>query len=388
MKEDKQIDMLLKQVLSVTKEPDDLLNQTIISKAKERNAMSKKRRMPMVAAAALIILALSGTALAASRFLGTEKVAEKFEDYKLADAFKGKDAVSINKTVQSGQYDITLLGIVSGTEISDYIATGDEEILSDRTYAVVAIANTDGTPMPSTSDENYGQEPFFVSPLIKGLKPWQYNIATMNGVYQDFVEDGILYRLMECNNVEMFADRGIYLCVSDTTFYSVDAYDYDELTGEIAPNSEYAGINVLFDLPIDISKANREKADAYINEMEAGQNEKDLKDEDEINERVDTPALKNAEGDVEERVAAGTLLKDSVMELTADVDGAATYTYEAKDGSGVNLYVILEDIFAGIEEGFSPQTVEINGDEESVQYIVAYRKDADGKMYGMMYQFQ
>ncbi|HAB61689.1 MAG TPA: hypothetical protein DCE48_13520 [Lachnospiraceae bacterium] len=123
--------------------------------------------------------------------------------------------------------------------------------------------------MPSTSDENYGQEPFFVSPLIKGLKPWQYNIATMNGGYQDFVEDGIMYRLMECNNVEMFADRGIYLCVSDTTFYSVDAYDYDELTGEIAPNSEYAGINVLFDLPIDISKANREKADAYINEMEA-----------------------------------------------------------------------------------------------------------------------
>lgn len=388
MKEDRQIDMLLKQVLSVTKEPDDLLNQTIISKAKERNAMSKKRRMPMVAAAALTILALSGTALAASRFLGTEKVAERFEDYKLADAFKGKDAVSVNKTVQSGQYDITLLGIVSGTEISDYIATGDEEILSDRTYAVVAIANTDGTPMPSTSDENYGQEPFFISPLIKGLKPWQYNIATMNGGYQDFVEDGIMYRLMECNNVEMFADRGIYLCVSDTTFYSVDAYDYDELTGEITPNSEYEGINVLFDLPIDISKANREKADAYINEMEAGENEKDSKNEEKINESVDTSALKNTEGDVEERVAAGTLLKDSVKELTADVDGAATYTYESKDGSGVNLYVILDDLFAGIDEGFSPQTVEINGDEESVKYIVAYRKDADGKMYGMMYQFQ
>lgn len=388
MKEDKQIDMLLKQVLSVTKEPDDLLNQTIIAKAKERNAMSKKRRMPMVAAAALTILALSGTALAASRFLGTDKVAEKFEDYKLADAFKGKDAVSVNKTVQSGQYDITLLGIVSGTEISDYIATGDDEILSDRTYAVVAIANTNGTPMPSTSDENYGQEPFFVSPLIKGLKPWQYNIATMNGGYQDFVEDGIMYRLIECNNIEMFADRGIYLCVSDTTFYSVDAYDYDELTGEIAPNSEYEGINVLFDLPIDITKANREKADAYINEMEAGKNKKDSKDEEEINESVDTSVLKNVEGDVEERVADGTLIKDSVKELTADVDGAATYTYEAKDGSGVNLYVILEDIFAGIEEGFSPQTVGINGDEESVQYIVAYRKDADGKMYGMMYQFQ
>lgn len=388
MKEDKQINMLLKQVLSVTKEPDDLLNQTIISKAKERNAMSKKKRMPMVAAAALTILALSGTALAASRFLGTENVAEKFEDYKLADAFKGKDAVSINKTVQSDQYDITLLGIVSGTEISDYIATGDDEILSDRTYAVVAIANTNGTPMPSTSDENYGQEPFFVSPLIKGLKPWQYNIATMNGGYQDFVEDGIMYRLIECNNVEMFADRGIYLCVSDTTFYNVDAYDYDELTGAITPNSEYEGINVLFDLPIDISKANREKADAYINEMEAGKNKKDSKDEEEINESVDTSVLKNVDGDVEERVADGTLLKDSVKELTADVDGAATYTYEAKDGSGVKLYVILEDIFAGIEEGFSPQTVEINGDEESVQYIVAYRKDADGKMYGMMYQFQ
>lgn len=268
MKDDKQIDMLLKQALSDVKEPDALLNQEIISKVKENNGMSKKRKMPMVAAAVLAILVLSGTAYAASRFLGTEKVAEKFENYKLADAFKSKDAVSINQTVQEGKYDITLLGIVSGSGISDFISTGDGEVLLDRTYAVVAIANTDGTPMPSTSDDNYGKEPFFVSPLIKGLNPWQYNVVTMNGGYQDIVEDGIMYRLMECNNVEMFADRGIYLCVSDTVFYNVDAYNYDEVTGEITPNPQYEGVNVLFDLPIDVSKADHQKADAYINDME------------------------------------------------------------------------------------------------------------------------
>lgn len=383
MKDDKQIDMLLKQVLSDTKEPDALLNQTIISTAKERSGMSKKRRMPMVAAAALAILALSGTALAASRFLGTEKVAEKFEDYKLADAFKSEDAVSINKTVQTGKYDITLLGMVSGTEISDYIATGDGEILSDRTYAVVAIANTDGTPMPSTSDEDYGKEPFFVSPLIKGLKPWQYNVATMNGGYQDFVEDGIMYRLMECNNVEMFADRGIYLCVSDTTFYNVEAYNYDEITGEITANSQYEGINVLFDLPIDVSKADSKKADDYVNEMEEGQSEENT----EVGDEKDNQSLTNEDISVEERLAGTTLIEDSVKELTADKDGAATYKYEAQDGSGVDLYVILKDVFAGIEEGFSPQTVLLGTDEKN-QYIVVYRKDADGRMYGMMYQYK
>ena len=386
MKEDKQIDMLLKQVLSVTKEPDDLLNQTIISKAKERNNMSKMRRMPKVAAAVLTILALSGTALATSRFLGTEKVAEKFEDYKLADAFKSEDAVSINKTVQAGKYDISLLGIVSGNEISDYIATGDGEILSDRTYAVVAIANTDGTPMPSTRDEDYGKEAFFISPLIKGLKPWQYNVATMNGGYQDFVEEGIMYRLMECNNVEMFADRGIYLCVSDTAFYNVDAYNYDEITGEITANPQYDGINVLFDLPIDVSKADSKKADSYISEMEAGDSEEDTKVEDD-KENTDISSFTDEDMSVEERIAGATLLEDSVKELTADEDGAATYKYEAPDGSGVDFYVILKDLFDGIEKGFSPQTVQV-GDNEKIQYEVVYRKDADGKMYGMMYQYK
>lgn len=74
--------------------------------------------------------------------------------------------------------------------------------------------------MPATSEPEYGQDPFFVSPLIKGLKPWQVNITTMNGGYSEAVIDGIMYRLIECDGVEMFADRGVYLAVSNGSSFS------------------------------------------------------------------------------------------------------------------------------------------------------------------------
>lgn len=62
--------------------------------------------------------------------------------------------------------------------------------------------------MAATSDPEFGPDPFFISPLIKGQEPWRANIATMNGGYADTVIDGIMYRLIACDQVEIFADRG------------------------------------------------------------------------------------------------------------------------------------------------------------------------------------
>ncbi len=54
---------------------------------------------------------------------------------------------------------------------------------------------------------------FFISPLVKGLEPWQYNIGTMNGSYCEDIVDGIRYRIIQCDDIEIFADRGVYLSV-------------------------------------------------------------------------------------------------------------------------------------------------------------------------------
>ena len=68
----------------------------------------------------------------------------------------------------------------------------------DRTYIVSAVSRTDGVGMPENmSDDAYGDMRFFVSPLIEGCNPALVNIISMDGVYTEFVQDGVLYRLTE-----------------------------------------------------------------------------------------------------------------------------------------------------------------------------------------------
>lgn len=263
---DKNIDKILRQALSPTAEPSEELNNKILLRAKENENMKlRKKRIFIITAAAVI--ACAATAAAAIRYLAPKEIAQSVSDNSLARAFESKDAVEVNETQEYGGYRVTFLGVISGSGLSDFTASADGVELEDRTYAVTAIEKSDGTPMPSASDDNYGEVSFLVSPLIKGLNPVQFNAFTMNGGYTDIVKDGILYRLAECDNVEMFADRGAYLCVSTSMSYDINAYNYDEKTGDITRNNNYDGLNALFELPLDKSRADRDEADKYIKEI-------------------------------------------------------------------------------------------------------------------------
>lgn len=195
-----------------------------------------RKKAVFVPLVAILALLMSIGVFAAWNLLKPEKVAEEMEDDALARAFESKKAIRINETQIDGGYKITLLGLVSGEGISDF--SGEE--LKARTYAVLAIENEDGTPMPDTSDDEYGKVSFFISPLVKGIKPWQFNIYFMEGGYTEFVKDGIQYRMIDCDSIEMFADRGLELCVIGNSFtYSTEAFAYNEQTGEITPNEAY-----------------------------------------------------------------------------------------------------------------------------------------------------
>jgi hypothetical protein len=151
---------------------------------------------------------------------------------------------------------------VSGEILSE--RTGSAwELHPNRTYVAVAIENADGTDMTKEYENN-----FFVSPLIQGLKPWSYNIASMNGSYSEKVVDGVLYRVIECDSIEVFADKKLYLAISDTAFFSREAFDYDEETGHITENTAYEGTNVLFEFELDESKADPVKAEEYLKQLE------------------------------------------------------------------------------------------------------------------------
>ncbi len=43
---------------------------------------------------------------------------------------------------------------------------------------------------------------------------------------------------------------------------------FDEATGEITRNEGYEGVNALFLLPLDKGKADKEKAEAYLKQLE------------------------------------------------------------------------------------------------------------------------
>lgn len=259
------VDALLKKALKSTEKPDPqlLLNikKNLIKEETNVNKKIVRRSLGTVAAAVLAFMVLTTTAFAAWYFLHPSEVADNVGNTALSTAFESNSAININESVTSGVHTFTLLAIVSGEDISDhpiYSITG--EIQSDRTYAVVAVQKTDGSPMPSPMDETY--EPFTVSPFIKGESHWRINAFTMDGGSITMVSDGILYLLADYANITIFADRGIYIGVNTGLTISgiMDAFVFNEQTGEITANPDYDGSSAVFMLPIDKSLADPVRA--------------------------------------------------------------------------------------------------------------------------------
>lgn len=270
------IDDLLKAALAPIELPGQELNDQILRKAKERQNMEKnkqvhyKRRIPAAALVAACTIALcSTTVFAVYKYLTPAEVATEANDNNLQKAFMSKDAILVNETQESGGYRITLMGSVAGKNISDFLSTDEHgELEDDRIYTIVSIERADGTPMPDTSSDEYGQEDFYVSHYIRGLNPAQYSLMSMGGGYTALVRDGVQYRILDMQNIEMFADKGIYVGVCSGTFYDNGAYLYDETTGEMRCNENYAGVSALFELPVDQTKADPAAAAAYLKELE------------------------------------------------------------------------------------------------------------------------
>jgi hypothetical protein len=293
------VDFLLQKALRSSETPDAGLVQKTKQQykfIKEEHILEKKslrRSLSAVAAVAAAVLLITTTAFAAWYFLNPSDVAEKVGDRALSAAFTGEDAININASATSGDYIFTLLAVVSGSDLTDmpYYSNGD--LRDDRTYTVLAIERADGAPIDNRSEDttmssNVGlgegsvvhaeldetgemnlSPTFFASPLVKGEKPWEVNVITMNGAYYETVVDGVLYRVVECDNIMMFADRGLYFGVATGVFCNNQTFAFDERTGEISVNPAFDGASAVFDLPIDASAADPAKAAQYLESLNA-----------------------------------------------------------------------------------------------------------------------
>lgn len=246
----------------------------------EKNRLEEKEKIIMIkkiiTIAACITLACVSTVFAAYKYLSSEQIAYKMKDNKLATVFNEKENIFNQQSETIGDYKATIIDITSGKNISDF-KSSSWDIHPERTYVVVAVEKADGTEM------TYDDE-ILVTPLIEGFEPWTYNIFTMHGSYSANIINGILYRIIEFDNIEYFADRNIYLAVLNNGFYDSNAYNYDVKTGLITRNNSYEGTNILFNLDIDKSKANPKKSEEYIKEI---QEEWNSDNTDEIDDVLD-----------------------------------------------------------------------------------------------------
>lgn len=212
----------------------------------------------------VFLLALSSTysvyAIVKKTFPSAGKALEDMGKTEIASYFDGSNTGDFKETGKDDTYTYTLLGVTEGQRL-DGSNKGEEGF-----FAVVVIQKNDGTKL-TLSEYNSDNQYHFISPLIQGLKPWKYNLASMNGRVSMVEQDDVIYVLIECDEINYFADRTIYLCISDTFVYSSNAYNYDEETGDISRNENYPGLNLLFEIPMDESKADEEKANEYIERM-------------------------------------------------------------------------------------------------------------------------
>lgn len=370
--DDRELDKMIKNALSTDFKPDLSLDEAILKKARERK-MKKSNLMKkylIVAIVAMFVIAGSVVAFAVWQYLTPHEVALASGDEKLAEAFKAPNSILVESTKIEAGYEVTLLGVVSGENLAESEFYTNGELASDRTYAVVAISNEDGTPMPDTSDEAYGQKQFFVSPLIQGLNPVVYNIITMNGGYLEMVKDGIMYRIIECDNIEPFADRNLYLCVSDTTFYHRNAYAYDEASGLITANESYEGLNLLFDLPLDKAKADETAAMKYLESLNSEPEVNSGESEAASNQMIPFDVLENIT--VEEVLKYWTFVAEEVV--TVNEDGMIEY-FRSTDQGSMGGSVMLEAIFNDGETGYS-QRMSLGGNNQENHAVLFHRDDA------------
>lgn len=240
----------------------DLLRARARELEKERNDMTlgRTKKMAVLAAACIALLAVSVSAAVA--WLTPAQVAEEYDQPLLAEAFSGPDAITLNETVESGDFAITLLGLVSGRNL-DVL---NQDLDADHTYSVLALRRLDGTPLET---QTFDFISYTMTPLAAGCSPTAVNNWTLDAGASGHAVDGVYYYLLDTKSIEMFADRTVYMA-----FYEGGAPNNTIFTvaedGTIAFCDDFTGVQALFTLPLDPSKADPAAAADFLEKYDTG----------------------------------------------------------------------------------------------------------------------
>lgn len=178
----------------------------------------KLLKHPVAIVAIAILLMISASAVALR--LSASQVVDGMGQHILAQAFEDNNAVTVNETVESGDYAITLMGLISGSNLDKW----NSDVDATHTYAVVALDRLDGTPL----------------------------------------EKEAFYFLLNTSDLGIFADHTVYLAFYEDSFApSAEKFAVAE-DGSIAFTEDYQGAHALFALPLNPSLANPAAAESMM----------------------------------------------------------------------------------------------------------------------------
>ncbi|MCI8552312.1 MAG: hypothetical protein HFF56_04850 [Lawsonibacter sp.] len=233
---------------------EELVRRSIQS---EKECISmKKRGFYRILAVAAAVAMLTVSAYAASRWLSPAQVADMVGNPALSRAFEGENAVKMNQSVQTGDLSVTLAGMVSGKNLSDWTDEADQS----RTYAVMILESLDGTAL---NVENFPLGQYTFTPLVAGFTPWSVNSWTLDTGVSLLEQDGVLYYLLDVQNLEMFADHTVYVAFYQGASPSLDYFVMAE-DGTISFAEKFEGPRALFTLPLEQSKADPAAVEQFM----------------------------------------------------------------------------------------------------------------------------
>lgn len=147
--------------------------------------------------------------------------------------------------------------------------------------------------MPDNTDDNY--QTFCVSALVHGKRFQNVNNAALNAGVTSFVQDGVQYELLECDNLEMFANKGVYMGIVESFGNESQAFVMNKKTGDYTVNKDFDGMKALFTIPLDKSKADDAAAEQYFEKIGEKENTKTAEKENNENKAAANAGSKSEE---------------------------------------------------------------------------------------------
>ncbi len=235
-----------------------LTERTLYASAREDNRIIMKKRSPIriLAAVISIILLLSLSVFAITAFLSAQEVAEELGESQLEDKWQKSDEFPYESGNE--EYTVSVLGIATDEETEALQEFGAEK---GKSYVIASLRRTDGSPLSSEEKQKIQ-----FTPLIKGCEPWRINLWTLGSGALGYEKDGIQYYLFETENLEIFADRTVYLAAYEGFAPSADIFKMSD-DGTISFNEAYTGFKAIFELPLDSSRADTIKAQEILEQL-------------------------------------------------------------------------------------------------------------------------